>query len=222
MSSFRRRLIMAASGSYIQNGLIFQLDGINKGNNPNGWVEVINGLIFPYNEHMILEDDGVVFEDGSQCYINSDFQFPLNGQIEVVCDYNYTTVSGQYSFVICTGNSQNLMFANTQTLAVGVSEPSPHHKTIPLDNLIRYKPYTFSYNINSQFINSEETISPQNNFFTQNNANIISLGFRKKTSYGASYYNGKIYSIRIYNRQLTSEEVAFNYNVDKIRFRLTS
>ena len=35
-----------------------------------------------------------------------------------------------------------------------------------------------------------------------------------------SYLNGKIYSVRIYNRCLTDAEIQHNYNRDKKRFNV--
>ncbi len=34
------------------------------------------------------------------------------------------------------------------------------------------------------------------------------------------YYNGKIYSVRVYNRALTEEEVLHNYLYDEQNFKL--
>ena len=34
----------------------------------------------------------------------------------------------------------------------------------------------------------------------------------------ASYFNGTIYSVRVYNRALTDEEVQRNYELDKILY----
>jgi hypothetical protein len=38
--------------------------------------------------------------------------------------------------------------------------------------------------------------------------------------YGFNKFNGNIYSVRIYSRALTAEEIAYNYNIDKQRFGL--
>ena len=213
MSEFRRRIMIAASSSYyIQDGLIFQLDGINKGDNPNGWTELVNNFVFPYNEHMFVENDGVVFESGNTCGIVSDFEFPLSGQIEVVCEKTNSN-----SFVICTAKSNNLMFSFYSQYCICVTATA--NKTIPIRDIPNNTINSFSYNTAKQSINNIQTISSVNNRFGIN-TNMITLGYRQTiSSYG---YIGKICSIRVYNRQLTDGEVAHNYNVDRVRFRLTS
>lgn len=35
-----------------------------------------------------------------------------------------------------------------------------------------------------------------------------------------NWLNGNIYSVRIYNRALTKDEVEINYNIDKTRFNI--
>ncbi len=50
---------------------------------------------------------------------------------------------------------------------------------------------------------------------------IVALGTNPSGSVAAgSYLKGKIYSVRIYNRALTSHEVEHNYKIDKVRFGL--
>lgn len=36
----------------------------------------------------------------------------------------------------------------------------------------------------------------------------------------SEFFNGKIYSVRLYNRILSDEEVKYNYEIDKVRFRI--
>ena len=54
-----------------------------------------------------------------------------------------------------------------------------------------------------------------------NNNTIIALGTNPKAENAkGSFLNGKIYSIRVYNRALTEEEVLNNYKIDKARFNI--
>ena len=47
------------------------------------------------------------------------------------------------------------------------------------------------------------------------------LEYLSEDSVGLSYYfNGEIYSIRVYNRALTEDEILHNYNYDKGKFNL--
>ena len=54
------------------------------------------------------------------------------------------------------------------------------------------------------------------------NNTVIALGTDALGSTsGLTFLNGKIYSVRIYNRALTEEEVQQNYQIDKMRFNVT-
>lgn len=76
------------------------------------------------------------------------------------------------------------------------------------------KVLTLSENGNITTIQKQGTIKyPQNN-------TIMILGANPNgNSAFASYFNGKVYSIRIYNRALTKEEIQKNYEVDMLRFQ---
>lgn len=53
------------------------------------------------------------------------------------------------------------------------------------------------------------------------NSTILAIGTNTTgTSAGATFFNGNIYSVRIYDRTLTDEEVYHNYMYDKEKFNL--
>lgn len=56
---------------------------------------------------------------------------------------------------------------------------------------------------------------------TYNNSN--SLIISKSDTYGNNHSHPyRLYNLRLYNRALTAEEIAYNHNIDKIRFNLTA
>lgn len=72
---------------------------------------------------------------------------------------------------------------------------------------------------NGTLVNTTEITG---NIVTATNNTLMALGVNP---YGSSYdsnsfYKGNIYSVRIYNRALTKEEISHNYNYDKQRFNL--
>lgn len=76
------------------------------------------------------------------------------------------------------------------------------------------KVLTLSENGNITTLQKQGTIKyPQNNTIM-----ILGANPNGNNSY-ASYFNGKIYSIRIYNRALTEEEIQKNYEIDVLRFQ---
>ena len=51
------------------------------------------------------------------------------------------------------------------------------------------------------------------------NNSVVTLGANLKgTSAEAQFFNGTIYSARMYNRVLTKQEIKNNYEIDKSRF----
>ena len=51
------------------------------------------------------------------------------------------------------------------------------------------------------------------------NNTVLALGVNPTgSSAEASFFNGAIYSVRMYNRALTEQEVKNNYEVDRLRF----
>jgi hypothetical protein len=62
------------------------------------------------------------------------------------------------------------------------------------------------------FVNGEEVSSK----FITNNIGVIP----ETAVLRAGYYANTIHNIRLYNRALTAEEIAYNYNIDKQRFGL--
>ena len=53
-----------------------------------------------------------------------------------------------------------------------------------------------------------------------NNYQLPTFGGQYTWSYN-KYFNGSIFAVRLYSRALTSDEIAANYKIDKIRFSLT-
>lgn len=56
---------------------------------------------------------------------------------------------------------------------------------------------------------------------TYNNSNTLYIG-KSNTSGGNHSHPYRLYNLRLYNRALTAEEIAYNHNIDKIRFNLTA
>lgn len=57
---------------YITDGLVFHMDGLNKGSNPNYWTDTVGGLQFAYVTGVTPSNNGIVFESKHE---------PLLGQI---------------------------------------------------------------------------------------------------------------------------------------------
>lgn len=71
--------------------------------------------------------------------------------------------------------------------------------------------------VNNNIGNSTVIKSPTNNTILILGNNPYNNSIEGSSTY-SKWLNGKVYSVRIYNRALTDEEVAHNYEIDKERF----
>ncbi len=79
---------------------------------------------------------------------------------------------------------------------------------------------TFKYNISElkkyiYFFNNIDNMQSNSNPLSLLSTDTLYLGY-----YASSYLNGNIYSIKIYNRALSEDEIKYNYNIDKNRYGL--
>lgn len=207
--------------SYVQNGLVFQLDGIDWGNVAGHWIERKNG--YDWYEHnntnLHTEDDCMVLT-GNNYYITNDAlpSFPISTHSIEMCvmfkNNGWVGItnfgSGNVSF---WGNSNSiLMWARGSSIS-----------GIPQSSL---------YNLPVSTNTRKVSVHAQSGIFWVDNIGITPTGTGTRGDAGravigtlgyteSSYgFKGSIYAIRIYNRQLSEEEIAHNYEIDKIRFNI--
>jgi len=193
---------------YVQNGLVLHMDGIEKGLTPNDyWDSVVGGHRFE-NLGATPNKDNYQFE-GDEYMTNSSFSNNAPnyniGTIEVVAESSgylrifrpiirtglcFYQVSGGILYSCNKGSAPYLI--RTQTKAsFSVSE------SIRKENGVNMSTKTSTY-----LTLSEPTTM-----------NCIGKN-------GSGTFNGKVFSIRIYNRILNENEVMQNLAVDNIRFGL--
>lgn len=196
---------------YITDGLVLWLDGINKGNTPDVWTDLISGHEFLAVNGVIFNTDNVKLNGTNQYLQNTSFNCPLlrDATIEVVCS------AATSSQVLFASKNNSLCFGfyyNNQTISVirGIG-PGNNREMAAFSDASG----SFSISDIHQLRNGQQgTLGNKNNFNASNGFNFIG---RRSTG---TYLNGKIYCIRIYNRQLTFEEAVNNYQVDRKRFSL--
>jgi len=203
---------------YITDGLVLWLDGINKGNTPNAWDDLVSGYSFSAHDpsQVVFGADFVEFLDNRNSYLyNSDFDAPnyQRGTIEIVYD---THIS--HAQILFQSKSH-------RTLAYGVGSGSVIWVKTAFagteSEMYKYPRFTsgsVSVSLTGAYYDG---ISQQNT-----GQDFWSDDVRDNSIIGKTYYRvdrcfgGKIYCIRIYNRQLTQSEVRNNYLVDRQRFSL--
>ena len=83
----------------------------------------------------------------------------------------------------------------------------------PLGSIIKIS-YSKKGNLYKTYVNDEEV----NSVNLDNMQGFTINSFKLGTAENGYNFTGHIYSVRIYNRALTDEEIKNNYNVDKYRF----
>ena len=196
-----------SADAYVQDGLVFQLDGIDKGNVEGAWVDRKAGRQFTlYN--CIVNSNNIEFNGtDSKAVYNQLLDFGTTTTVEVVF-----TREKVFGTIISSGDKIELMalqettgykyryFSGNQVTGIPFPDPTAIHTlSIPtsgrpiLDQIAQ--PKTFK------------------DFYSESGTTTYVGG-------GPSYSKGKIYSIRIYNRNLTSAEMMKNQMIDIQRFNI--
>ena len=207
--------------NYVTNGLIFHLDGINKGTGAD-WVDLIGGMQFTKN--------GTYSASTS-----NSWNFPGNRGDYLIYTGSLDSIGGSDDFTVevCYNNSSNSsrMFVFGCGHESGTKYPLYYHD----GTYITWIQGGYTYNASSMTGNSKYTVSLNNNnglvngqliqktsstdYWDASNKDfrIGSASTGSATSYSM---NGDIYSIRIYNRRLSQSEQLQNQMVDNQRFNL--
>lgn len=196
---------------YVQSGLILHMDGIEKGNVTDVWKSYVGDYQFA-NHGATFNTDHVLF-DGSDDYLdNSDFEPPsvAVGTIEVCYSSDDITTT------------RLLFYPKNIAAAIAMGYYSSRWIWRYNSNGRRYIPLnafgTTSVN-NSRGISNGSAMSASGNDYWGGAGSASSVN-RIGSHVNKSFFKGKIYSIRIYNRQLTQAEILSNQAVDNARFNL--
>lgn len=207
-----------ADGGYIRDGLVFQLDGIQKGPNANAWTDLVGGHVFEKNSSAVTSDDkSFIFTGASGCWLrNADIlNIHYNTHTIEIC-YNATNTSATQAMLFMTKTNYNLCFAYYQTTkATTATYSSSIAKCIHSfsNSLIGKK--TVSVNSTCALANITDTRSALNNGYWGANSSYNTIGSRQSNNVP---FTGNIYAIRIYNRHLTIDEMRHNQQLDVKRF----
>lgn len=224
MSEFRRRLMMMGSGfeiPYITNGLVFYLDGIEKGRDDSGWKELIQGKIFTYNSNNSTDSNSVIFlTRGQTAMVRTDYDTISSdvGTVEVCCSNISTSATSAIvsQYGINPVNSIGF-WLKTNGIIYMFRNDSNNNKRYNFSDIS--STFTASANINLSLFNGVKHTAKTSDTTTGNYGKKITIGGRTD---GNKTYNmaGNIHAVRIYNRLLTEEEMLSNQRVDNQRFNL--
>ena len=213
----RRELILTNGGTpivcpYITDGLIFWLDGINRGGITGKWTDLIGGKTFTLNNVTELEN-GVTFS--SSGYGTYSGAVSANWQTETI------------EMAIAPMSIRNKCFlspANASVFGIGlITATSVDQFSINTDGSSNKKwncvssTARLSANKSYAVVNGVSRNQNTNDSWSKNTSGTTYLGCRY-TSSRSRYMNGTLYSLRIYNRQLSVSEMQSNQAIDVARF----
>jgi hypothetical protein len=208
--------------SYIQDGLVFQLDGINKGSNQGYWTDLKGGCTFtiPSADAVEVLDNCFKFYESANMPLASGTLAAsgVGKTIEVVAQrINYHS-SGDSVFSTAKGSTSGNIL-----VSLGVSSTSQivflqrtkrlkcnfNWTNTRIDGQLATVVGRFSYNTDVACFNGAEAEFGAADYWTSNS---IGVG------YGKNVFYGKVFAIRIYDRHLSLAEMQFNQNIDLKRF----
>ena len=201
--------------SYIQDGLIFQLDGINKGSNVNAWTDLVGGIPFVYNEAATIKQNSVSLDGTNYLRPSNDRTIStsyLTSTIEVCANQG-----SNYGGVFISGANNSICFIRKSNgLTTGVSTNNSR-KRLTASGAIPNTVYTASVNVNTFYIVNgiSKSLSTAGEW-VKSQTRYVSIGGNENGYMGAM----EIYAVRVYNRILTIDEVLYNQKIDNERFNL--
>lgn len=217
-------------GEYIQDGLVFWLDGINKGAIDGSWVDLIGGVRFE-NHGAIITEDG--FRVGYSMWLEAaDPIFSTfiadTHTIEVVVEdlggnndiYNFIFSTNYLYKGICLTYynylGEYLYIKSCADQGLGGYDV-PTKSFLRTDN---FSKKTISLNEDFGILNTQP-LNEYTDKFATSYGDFATIGCRYRIDTGYSFFfYGVIKCIRIYNRKITQAEMIHNQQVDNERFNL--
>lgn len=218
-----------SADAYVQDGLVFQLDGIDKGNVEGAWVDRKAGRQFTLN-NCIVNSDNIEFNGtDSEAIDNNNYTLPTvpeNYTIEVVLYYGWGTILSQNKNSSSSYGSPMMvaLYSTKNYLTIGRNlyavEALPENKYMCLQAWAKGQTNTIQVNCNGDVLASRQGTDSiiNNDFFAYGRPSIGCVWISSSDRGG--HLLGKVYSIRLYNRLLTEEERYNNMVVDYMRFRI--
>lgn len=225
--------ITAQQITYIQDGLVFNLDGLNRGDTAGHWVDLVGNVDFALTD-CTENTDNVAFNGSSSKGVSSG-SLNVNcevGTIESLFDVSSSNFPTSVQCVLTNNIDDGISIG----LGLGGNSPikpvycyaNDKSGSVPVTGLFGYNDVIttkqqVSIAKGAGFRNGLTLSDPyptQKISFTVDSTTPLAIGYRKRSS-SENFMKGQIFAIRVYNRVLTAEERAQNYRVDAKRFNLS-
>ena len=199
---------------YVSNGLVLLLDGVKNtrsghSTNTSIW-EDLSGNNNDFTLENVVSNSNNMYFNGNDSKMYSEKALDVVS-VEIVLELEE---KNGYVYIASFGsNSKSMAWSVESDKGFSLGHMK---KKYFVENLYKKNSISVQYNPDLMYLNSEKLT---NNLAIESwgapSSYPIAFGF-----YGNNGYRmkGKIYSIRIYNRALTQDEINHNYIVDKARF----
>ena len=218
MNSLIRRRDLAMKSveeqGYITNGLIFFLDGLNRGGTAGHWIDRIGGKDFVLTN--VTENADSVYFSGS-----SGSQGIYDGAVS--SDWANETIETAYTTSL--GGSFSIFYPpyDENGFGIGFVRGQTTFLSYRIASDANYKRYSVNQSSRRFSMNGDRCLTNKGTYTSQGNTTTFAsnttgktfLGSRHNTNY---YFKGTIYCVRIYNRKLTLAEQQNNLAVDLARY----
>ena len=202
-----------ASMDYVQDGLVLLLDGIHNirgghSTNTNVWEDLSGNNYDVTMKNITINENNMYFSgDTSIMYSENNINAV---SVEMVLELEETEQIEQY--IAYFGSTDKILAWSPTENAFSLGH---NKKRYSIDKLYKLSSISVQYNPDVMYLNSKElglNVGSETWMCGQKYPFMIS-GYS-----GGWRMKGKIYSIRVYNRALTQEEINHNYMVDKARY----
>ena len=207
----RRRFGGKKDNGYIKDGLVFPLDGINKGTtDTTKWVDLVGGIVFTEKNNVSVH--------GENCINLTNTTF-LVGDSMPTLPFTECTIEGAsspcsgWNFLLLMKRNNVSLYKNSDSRINGGS--GSNHKSARFSTT---QSKIYSCADGNIIINGVQSLDvTDNNWYgninlpTINSSNVSTIGYGKTFD---------LYCIRIYNRLLTIDEMLHNQRIDNERFEL--
>ena len=208
----RREMMQASEDGYIQDGLIFHLDGIKRGTiEPTKWIDLVGGVEFSgadgWGDNYRICSLATTMETTNMSEPNI-----RNCTVEFV----FYTDSNAGNHLLWRSRLKN--GENTPNPSVGkyggnylLTNSLAYRRTIPVTTMPLSTNHCISYDANKAIVDGVVVSMGVVDYYYGSDDGVTTTIAR---------LSGKLYAIRFYNRLLTEDEILHNQRIDNERFKL--
>lgn len=208
------------NGYYIQDGLVFHLDGYSKDTDAQQWTDLIGGHTF--TNHNAVAGPNYWYFGNTRATVATAYMtcsdtlgfLSTNCTIEVC--YESEDYENYYALFI-QKTSNGIIYGTNGKGSQYIISVGTNQQTLPNTNVPGTYTCSFNTNFGVKNLTKVNTTGTPNRFGTVPSTNAI--GYTPGATEWA--FRGKIYSIRIYNRKLDVAEMMHNQKYDIVRFGLS-